>query len=189
MKIYPDWNICKTKASRISLNDNSIILDVGSNNGKKIDYVLGTRDVVKLDINFRKNLSPFVKGDATHLPFRDNSFDLVTFFHVLEHIKNDKMALTEIYRVLKKDGTLLLVTPNAKRLTTIYSFFYKMVMRRPHKYPLNPDHVFEYSSSDIENIMKGSKFNDYLIEPIFMRISTIIRIRNYCDQWIVTAKK
>lgn len=51
----------------------------------------------------------------------ERAFELLTMLHVIEHIKNDKMALREIYRVLKKDGTALIVTPNANRFTKLYS--------------------------------------------------------------------
>jgi ubiquinone/menaquinone biosynthesis C-methylase UbiE len=48
--------------------------------------------------------------DATNLLLKDSSFELVTMLHVIEHIKNDKAALREIYHVLKKDGVALIVT-------------------------------------------------------------------------------
>lgn len=184
-----DWDVCRKKVSRINLTEKSIILDIGSKDGKKAHYVLNKGQLIMSDITSKKNISPFVLSDATHLPFRDNLFDLITLFHVIEHIKDDRAALKEIRRVLKKNGTALIVTPNANRFTKIYSFVFKIIMRSPHKYPLNPDHVFEYSASDIENIMTNSEFQSYKIEPIFMKISGFLRIRKYCDQWIVTAKK
>ena len=45
-----------------------------------------------------------VKADICNLPFDDNSFDVVFCHHVLEHIINDKKAMQELYRVLKKGG-------------------------------------------------------------------------------------
>jgi len=45
-----------------------------------------------------------VKADITHLPFEDQSFDVIFCNHVLEHIPNDKKAMTELYRVMKKGG-------------------------------------------------------------------------------------
>ena len=41
----------------------------------------------------------------------DNSFDTVILFNVLEHIKNYKNLLSEINRILKKDGKLELFVP------------------------------------------------------------------------------
>jgi ubiquinone/menaquinone biosynthesis C-methylase UbiE len=183
-----DWDVCRNKASYLNLTENSRILDIGGKDGKKAHYVINKGQLIMSDIS-QENISPFVLSDVTYLPFRGNSFDLITMFHVIEHIKSDKNALKEIYRILKKNGTALIVTPNAKRVTKIYSFALKIVTRSPCKYPLNPDHVFEYSAQDIENLMKNSSFQSYRIEPIFMKISRFLRIRKYCDQWIVTAKK
>ena len=45
-----------------------------------------------------------IKGDITNLSFKNNSFDLIICNHVLEHIEDDRSAMSEIYRVLKKDG-------------------------------------------------------------------------------------
>ncbi|WP_405564657.1 class I SAM-dependent methyltransferase [Polaribacter sp. Asnod6-C07] len=45
-----------------------------------------------------------VKADICDLPFKDNEFDVVFCNHVLEHIPDDKKAMQELYRVLKKGG-------------------------------------------------------------------------------------
>lgn len=45
-----------------------------------------------------------VKADITNLPFSDDSFDVIFCNHVLEHVTNDKKALSELYRVMKKGG-------------------------------------------------------------------------------------
>lgn len=49
--------------------------------------------------------------DLTNLNFKDSTFDLVVCSHVLEHIKDDLLAIRQIYRVLKKDGTALIQIP------------------------------------------------------------------------------
>jgi SAM-dependent methyltransferase len=54
----------------------------------------------------------FVVGDATDLPFPDESFDVVTFFDVLEHIPADTRAVTEALRVLRPGGFVLVTTPS-----------------------------------------------------------------------------
>lgn len=52
-----------------------------------------------------------IKADLCALPFEDNTYDLILCNHVLEHITNDRKALKELYRVLKKGGTLIAQVP------------------------------------------------------------------------------
>ena len=52
-----------------------------------------------------------VKADICALPFADNSYDLILCNHVLEHIPNDRKAMQELFRVLKKGGTLIAQVP------------------------------------------------------------------------------
>ena len=51
-------------------------------------------------------------GDATSLPFPDGTFDMVTCQTVLIHLKDPKLGLREMLRVLKPGGILLAVEPN-----------------------------------------------------------------------------
>jgi ubiquinone/menaquinone biosynthesis C-methylase UbiE len=50
----------------------------------------------------------FLVGDANRLPFSDASFDLVLCNSVLHHLENPARLLTEIARVAKPDGAILL---------------------------------------------------------------------------------
>ena len=45
-----------------------------------------------------------VKADICALPFDDDSFDVILCNHVLEHIPDDRKALSELYRILKPSG-------------------------------------------------------------------------------------
>lgn len=45
-----------------------------------------------------------VKADLCNLPFADNSFDFILCNHVLEHIPDDKKAMSELFRVMKSGG-------------------------------------------------------------------------------------
>lgn len=55
-----------------------------------------------------------LSGDILKLPFPDASFDKVLMSEVLEHISDDRVALSEIYRVLKPGGILALSVPHAR---------------------------------------------------------------------------
>ena len=52
-----------------------------------------------------------VKADICALPFESDNYDLILCNHVLEHIPDDHSAITELYRVLKKGGTLIAQVP------------------------------------------------------------------------------
>lgn len=59
--------------------------------------------------NFGK--AQIVKVDITDIPFPDNHFDVILCNHVLEHIPDDKKAMSELYRVLKPGGWAILQVP------------------------------------------------------------------------------
>jgi 2-polyprenyl-3-methyl-5-hydroxy-6-metoxy-1,4-benzoquinol methylase len=59
----------------------------------------------------KSNREDFVVCDAqTNLPFKDGSFDLVTCFDVLEHLKSPESALTQMLRIC--NGAIVCTTPN-----------------------------------------------------------------------------
>ena len=51
-------------------------------------------------------------GDATRLPFQNETFDRIIASEVLEHIHNDEDALSELFRVLKPQGILAITVPS-----------------------------------------------------------------------------
>lgn len=61
----------------------------------------------------------FILQDITRLKFGPSSFDVVVCFEVLEHLKQDNLALTKISRVLKKGGLLLLSVPGKGPISRI----------------------------------------------------------------------
>jgi SAM-dependent methyltransferase len=61
----------------------------------------------------------YVEGDATALPFEDDSFDLVTCQTVLIHLADPAAAIAEMVRVAKPGGTVLAAEPNNRSLTLI----------------------------------------------------------------------
>lgn len=103
-------------------------------------------------------------GDGTNLPFRDESFDVVTSFETLEHLHARGDFLAELKRVLTSDGKLVLSTPNAN--------YTKPVNGKPS----NPFHIFEYKPgelrAELENhfeveMFLGQTLNDAIKIPPF----------------------
>jgi ubiquinone/menaquinone biosynthesis C-methylase UbiE len=54
-----------------------------------------------------------LSGNIFDLPMADESFDKVLFSEVLEHLRDDRRGLCEIYRILKPGGVLALSVPHA----------------------------------------------------------------------------
>lgn len=80
------------------------------------------------------------KTSSLTLPFADASFDIVTSWHVIEHVANVSETLTEWRRVLRPGGLLILETPDAncgkaKRLGAGYRKFWAA----EHTYTFTPE--------------------------------------------------
>ena len=95
------------------------------------------------NVEFRKQLMPSLSGIA------DNSFDFAVTFQVIEHIKDDKAFVSEIYRVLKPGGMLLLSTPN-----------------RPMSLTRNPWHIREYTAAELSAVV-SKKFQKVEVKGVF----------------------
>lgn len=73
----------------------------------------------------------FIVAPAQKLPFKSNSFDLVLCTEVIEHVNKQNKVLDELFRVLKKDGYLILTTPN-RLFHPLYTFLCSIGVRPYH---------------------------------------------------------
>jgi SAM-dependent methyltransferase len=64
-----------------------------------------------------------VKMDITDIRFPDNSFDAIICNHVLEHVVDDRKAMSELYRTLRPGGWAILQVPLSLSLATTYEDF------------------------------------------------------------------
>jgi len=69
---------------------------------------LGDLDYTTADLY---NSAAMVKADITALQFSDETFDVIYCSHVLEHIPDDRKAMRECRRVLKKNGYAIILVP------------------------------------------------------------------------------
>lgn len=56
----------------------------------------------------------FTQADLRHIPFHDTIFQAVVASEVLEHLPEECLALKEFYRVLRKNGELIITVPSSE---------------------------------------------------------------------------
>lgn len=98
------------------------VLDCGCWDGAntlKYGKIIGTKEVYGIEINKLKAKEAEKKGVKVKvgnlnekLPFQSNAFDAVVAYHVIEHLVNARGFAAEINRVLKKNGYVVIGTPN-----------------------------------------------------------------------------
>jgi ubiquinone/menaquinone biosynthesis C-methylase UbiE len=94
------------------------LLDIGCGEGYLLSQIHRTNKIIKLygmDVYENSEMKEwqYKHGDITEgLPFEDNFFECVVLGEVIEHVPNPDHLLREIYRILKKDGHLIISTPN-----------------------------------------------------------------------------
>ena len=93
-----------------------------------------------------------VKADILDLPFEDESFDVIFCNHVLEHIIDDKKAMSELYRVMKKGGWGILQVPMKNSLEKTYEDFTITDPKERQKHFGQYDHVRWYGMDYFERL-------------------------------------
>jgi 2-polyprenyl-3-methyl-5-hydroxy-6-metoxy-1,4-benzoquinol methylase len=138
------------------------VLEVGCGEGRGIDLILSKvrtySAIDKIEPVIEKLRTRYPAGTfySGHIPpfakISSDAYDFVISFQVIEHIKDDRGFLREVYRVLKPGGTAMITTPN-----------------RPMSLSRNPWHIREYTASELGSIaseifstvaMKGIAGND-----------------------------
>ena len=103
---------------------NTRLLEIGSGMGHLIGSLEADFDTIALDINHwalkeSRAVAPQTDlnvGSAENLPFADSSFGVVIIKHVVEHLRDPELAISELSRILVPSGILVLATPNLDSL-------------------------------------------------------------------------
>ena len=110
---------------KFNIPKNAKILDLGCNYGSLIHnlYLKGYKNIYGIDVNkksiqkgkesYKKISKKLINYDGRKIPFKDDSFDVVLMFDVIEHVSNIQDFLkNEVYRILKEKGNFIFQTPN-----------------------------------------------------------------------------
>lgn len=153
---------------KITLGKSNLkILNVGVATGATSEMLSKYGDVTSVEYDdecckFLKEKTGIeaVNASLTDLPYSDNEFDLVCAFDVVEHIEDDNLAVSEIQRVLRSQGSYFLTVP-------AYQFLWS-------NHDVVNHHFRRYTKTEFNNLFQGNKlevnyssyFNFWLFTPI-----------------------
>ena len=93
-------------------------------------------------LHYKKDNISFLQGDCRAIPIADHSIDIVVSFETIEHTLYQEEFFSEIVRVLKHDGILVMSSPNKRLYTDIPDV-------------VNPYHVKELYTDEFLVLVKG----------------------------------
>jgi demethylmenaquinone methyltransferase / 2-methoxy-6-polyprenyl-1,4-benzoquinol methylase len=112
-----------------------------------------------------------ISGDSENLQFQDNNFDAIIVGFGVRNFEDLERGLSEMYRVLKKDGTLLVLEfskPAKFPFKNLYNFYFRyvlpligrMVSKDSSAYDYLPESVRKFPyGKDFLNILRKTGFN------------------------------
>jgi len=135
------------------------LLDVGCGNGT-LPGLLKQRGFRPVGVDFSEEAARVaeaehgvrvVVGSLEQARFPSESFDMVTLFHVMEHVSDPRGVLGEVARVLRSHGVVVLQVPN------IDSWQFKAFGAKWYGLDI-PRHVIDYSRQSILKLLDDSGF-------------------------------
>jgi len=151
------------------------VLDLGCGHG---DYSKRLQDigfeVVAGDIDisrfrYRGEIDFRICDITKPLPFSDSSCDYVLLMEVVEHLRNPYSVLSEINRILKPDGRIIISTPNIlnlkSRLRFLFEGSYEYFREPPFDQAHNPKetipnlHLVPYRYHELEFLLSDTGFS------------------------------
>lgn len=178
------WHSKRIKKIKSELpQDLGILLDAGCHGGfltkeliknKKLKNLYGI-DISKEAVVFIKKKIPngkFKVASIEKLPFKTQSFDTVFCFEVLEHIENPQKGIKEIKRVLKKNGTSLILVPTDNflfRITWKIWLLFNPVWEHTH--------IQSYKGDSLIELLKKEKFKIEKVKRFNMNMLLLIKAR------------
>lgn len=137
------------------------LLDLGCGDGNNLEYLQKyAQSVYASDYNIVRLARARLRyasvklflADMLDYPVKDNSFDIIFFNHVLEHISEDSRALKTVQKILKPDGLLILGVPNEG------VWWWQLAFKLQPESIKNTDHVHFYTAETICQKLINSGF-------------------------------
>ena len=115
--LHPQWLLGSKNQTGLWVRQHAsgLVLDIGCADRWLTSYLSSATDYIALDYpvtgGFLYSAQPDIFADAARLPLASASVDTVLLLEVLEHLQHPARALSEIARVLRPGGKLLLSLP------------------------------------------------------------------------------
>ncbi len=109
-------------------------------------------------------------GDAENLPFDNNSFDAVTVSFGVRNFENLEQGVTELYRVLKPGGKLVVLEfskPKRFPIKQLFGFYFKYILPTIGRLVSSDDSAYTYLPASVQAFPEGAAFTDILIHSGF----------------------
>lgn len=146
---------------------NSHVLDLGCGYQGKLLQLLSNK--IKQGVGYdmsvsKKPIANNIKLNSgqvdTKLPFSKNNFDLVIASAVIEHVKYPNLLISEVYRLLKPKGQLMLTTPSVKAKPLLEWLAKLKLLSREEI----ADHRQYYTKEKLINLLTKNGFSEKKIE-------------------------
>jgi len=111
------------------------------------------------------------KADAENLPFQDKTFDAVTVAFGVRNFENLEKGLSELHRVLKPHGTLVVLEfsqPTKFPFSQIYQFYFKNVLPLIGKMVSKNASAYTYLPASVSAFPFGKDFETILLQTGFI---------------------
>jgi len=171
------------------------VLDVGSGSGifnKLLRHKFDEIYAIDKNKNLLKNNDAdkkilFDLDSKRKLPFNNNFFEFVFLSNIIEHLNNRKHFLKEIFRVLKINGYVLILTPKRFCLISIFDKWFKGSYNG-----WDDDHKYLYRERELIHELKKEGFTKIKSFPhglLFYYVPCISLLKPLCMGISVLAKK
>ncbi|WP_111879572.1 bifunctional demethylmenaquinone methyltransferase/2-methoxy-6-polyprenyl-1,4-benzoquinol methylase UbiE [Aequorivita sp. CIP111184] len=143
-----------------------------------LDISEGMLSVARKKIVGKKILEniEFVQADSEALPFGDNTFDAITVSFGIRNFENLEKGLSEIFRVLKKDGIFVVLetsVPTKFPFKQGYHFYSKTILPLIGKVFSKDKVAYKYLSESASVFPHGEKLNNILRKIGFNEVKNI----------------
>jgi 2-polyprenyl-3-methyl-5-hydroxy-6-metoxy-1,4-benzoquinol methylase len=139
------------------------LLDIGAGTG---DFLLTAKNNGWNTIGFEPNSKAKEMAQKKGINFtenttdlQDHSFDIITMWHVLEHVLDLENQIKELKRLVKKDGTIIIAVPNFNSFDAKYYNEFWAAFDTPR-------HLWHFSKTAIEKLFEKENVKLVSIKPM-----------------------